>query len=81
MLFCSTAVNRNKFFPNREDAMAFAAGIEGNVLIREGNLEDVFVELTNRKVDMSDSKNSHGHVHGHSTAHGHSQSHGQGRGH
>ena len=54
---------RNKFFPNREDAMAFAAGIKGNVLIREGNLEDVFVELTNRKVDMSDSKNSHGNAH------------------
>ncbi|WP_066640610.1 ABC transporter ATP-binding protein [Desulfolucanica intricata] len=56
---------RNKFFPNREEAMNFAAGIEGNVLIREGNLEDVFVELTNRKVDMSDSKNVHSTAHGH----------------
>jgi ABC-2 type transport system ATP-binding protein len=41
---------KNKFFPNWEAAMAFVAGIKGNVLIREGNLEDVFVELTNRKV-------------------------------
>jgi ABC-2 type transport system ATP-binding protein len=62
---------KNKFFSNREDAMAFAAGIKGNVLIREGNLEDVFVELTNRKVDASNSNNNQGHAHDHSHSHGH----------
>jgi ABC-2 type transport system ATP-binding protein len=56
---------RNKFFPNRGEAMAFAAGIKCNVLIREGNLEDVFVELTNLKVDLSDSINKRGNAHGH----------------
>ncbi len=62
---------KNKFFSNREDAMAFAAGIKGNVLIREGNLEDVFVELTNRKVDASNSNNNQGNAHDHSHSHGH----------
>lgn len=39
-----------KFFPTRQHALAYASLLKGNVLIRESNLEDVFVELTGRKV-------------------------------
>ncbi|MGB9802975.1 ABC transporter ATP-binding protein [Desulfofundulus sp.] len=39
-----------KFFASRDDALAYAGRLDGNVLIRESNLEDVFVELTGRKV-------------------------------
>ena len=68
---------KNKFFPNREEAMTFVAGIKGNVLIREGNLEDVFVELTNRKVAMSGAQNSPDYANGHATTNDdHLQSHG-----
>lgn len=56
---------KNEFFPKREDALVFAADLKGNVLIREGNLEDVFVELTNRKVDMSDSIKTQASAHSH----------------
>lgn len=38
------------FFGSREDALAYAGRLAGDVLIRETNLEDVFVELTGRKV-------------------------------
>ncbi len=38
------------FFKNREEAVQFAGKLEGSVAIRESNLEDVFVELTGRKV-------------------------------
>lgn len=38
------------FFGSREDALAYASRLAGDVLIRETNLEDVFVELTGRKV-------------------------------
>lgn len=39
-----------KLFPSRDKAMTYASRLEGDVLIRESNLEDVFVELTGRKV-------------------------------
>ncbi len=39
-----------KLFPDRDKALAFAGQLEGDVLIRESNLEDVFVELTGHKV-------------------------------
>ncbi|WP_027718434.1 daunorubicin resistance protein DrrA family ABC transporter ATP-binding protein [Desulfovirgula thermocuniculi] len=39
-----------KFFATREEALAYASQVDGDVLIRESNLEDVFVELTGRKV-------------------------------
>lgn len=39
-----------RFFNNREEAVRLAGTLEGSVLIRESNLEDVFVELTGRKV-------------------------------
>jgi len=39
-----------KFFNNREEAIHFAAKLEKNIFIRESNLEDVFIELTGRKV-------------------------------
>jgi ABC-2 type transport system ATP-binding protein len=42
---------RRYFFPNREDALLFAAGLTGEVHIREANLEDAFLNLTNRKVE------------------------------
>ncbi|ACX51705.1 daunorubicin resistance ABC transporter ATPase subunit [Ammonifex degensii KC4] len=38
------------FFGSREEAVNFAAHLPGTVLIREVNLEDVFVELTGRRV-------------------------------
>ncbi|MDD4369202.1 MAG: ATP-binding cassette domain-containing protein [Oscillospiraceae bacterium] len=39
-----------RFFAGREQALQYAGSMSGNVLIREANLEDVFVELTGRKV-------------------------------
>ncbi|MEW6425538.1 MAG: ATP-binding cassette domain-containing protein [Bacillota bacterium] len=39
-----------KFFAGREDALTYARHLEGDVLIRESNLEDVFIELTGHKV-------------------------------
>lgn len=48
--YLEDGTTRNKFFSRREDAISFAANLRGSVLIREGNLEDVFVELTSRKV-------------------------------
>ena len=39
-----------RFFSGREQALAYVNQLNGNVLIRETNLEDVFVELTGRKV-------------------------------
>jgi ABC-2 type transport system ATP-binding protein len=39
-----------RFFASREEALKYAAGLSENVLIREANLEDVFVELTGRRV-------------------------------
>lgn len=38
------------FFENREKAAAHAAGLQGDVLIRAANLEDVFIRLTGRRV-------------------------------
>ncbi len=39
-----------RFFPSREVALAYAGGHTGNVVIRAANLEDVYVELTGRRV-------------------------------
>lgn len=39
-----------QFFNNKEDAVAFAASLDGNVIVRKSNLEDVFITLTGRKV-------------------------------
>ncbi|PKM48061.1 MAG: multidrug ABC transporter ATP-binding protein [Firmicutes bacterium HGW-Firmicutes-8] len=39
-----------KFFADREQAVKYARSLKQNVIIRESNLEDVFVELTGRKV-------------------------------
>jgi len=38
------------FFENRRDAADFAASLDRNVIIRNSNLEDVFVKLTGRRV-------------------------------
>ena len=38
------------FFDNRGKAAAHAAGLEGDVIIRAANLEDVFIRLTGRRV-------------------------------
>ena len=43
-------VLQTKFFASREQAAEFAAIKQGMTLIRDCNLEDVFVELTGRKV-------------------------------
>ncbi len=40
-----------RYFEDREKASGFAAGLSGEVVIRETNLEDVFVELTGRGVE------------------------------
>jgi len=39
-----------RVFENREEALRYAASLSHNVVIRESNLEDVFVELTGHKV-------------------------------
>ena len=41
-----------RFFPDREEAARFVSSLPGQdkVLMRESNLEDVFVELTGQKV-------------------------------
>ncbi|TEB10389.1 ABC transporter ATP-binding protein [Pelotomaculum propionicicum] len=39
-----------RFFAGREQAAQYAGSLTENVVIREANLEDVFVELTGRKV-------------------------------
>ena len=39
-----------RFFHDRNEAAAFAGGLTANATIRRSNLEDVFVELTGRKV-------------------------------
>ena len=45
-----TGVTEYKFFSNRSEASAFAGGLSVDTVIRRSNLEDVFVELTGRKV-------------------------------
>ncbi|MDD2234029.1 MAG: ABC transporter ATP-binding protein [Desulfitobacteriaceae bacterium] len=42
---------KGEFFETREDALAYAAGRQGNVKIRSSNLEDIFIKLTNRRVE------------------------------
>lgn len=42
--------NTQKFFATRQEAIIYAAACEGNTSVRKTNLEDVFVELTGRKV-------------------------------
>jgi ABC-2 type transport system ATP-binding protein len=44
---------KTNFFPDREKAAEFAGGREMTTTIRASNLEDVFVELTGRKVNES----------------------------
>lgn len=40
-----------RFFPDRGEAAAFAGSLQAAATIRRSNLEDVFVELTGRKVN------------------------------
>ncbi|WP_061995842.1 ABC transporter ATP-binding protein [Clostridium sp. ATCC 25772] len=42
---------KEEFFETREEATLFASKLEGNVNIRSSNLEDVFIKLTNRRVE------------------------------
>ena len=45
--FMSGGKTHYRYFPDREKAKAFVSSLDGdNVLIRNTNLEDVFVELT-----------------------------------
>ena len=39
-----------RFFSGRNEAAAFAGQLSADTIIRRSNLEDVFVELTGRKV-------------------------------
>jgi ABC-2 type transport system ATP-binding protein len=41
---------KSHFFGNRSEAAEFAGGLSANTTLRRSNLEDVFVELTGRKV-------------------------------
>jgi ABC-2 type transport system ATP-binding protein len=41
---------KTRFFTERPEALAFIEELDGNTTIRDTNLEDVFVELTGRKV-------------------------------
>lgn len=41
----------NNFFENREQAASYVAGLDSNATVREANLEDVFIELTGRRVN------------------------------
>lgn len=43
---------KEEFFEKREEAAVFAAKLQGSVKIRPSNLEDVFIKLTNRRVDV-----------------------------
>ncbi|BBB89415.1 ABC transporter ATP-binding protein [Methylomusa anaerophila] len=45
-----TGVTEYRFFSHRNDAGAFAGNLTADTVIRRSNLEDVFVELTGRKV-------------------------------
>ncbi|WP_303863941.1 ABC transporter ATP-binding protein [Alkalibaculum bacchi] len=44
-------ITTEEFFNSREEAVAYASGLEGSVNIRPSNLEDVFLKLTNRRVE------------------------------
>lgn len=43
---------KEEFFEKREEAAVFAAKLQGSVKIRPSNLEDVFIKLTNRRVEV-----------------------------
>ena len=40
-----------EFFSRKEDALAAAAGLKNDFKIRESNLEDAFIKLTNKRLD------------------------------
>ena len=42
---------KEEFFETRGEAVAYAAKLEGSINIRSSNLEDVFLKLTNRRVE------------------------------
>lgn len=42
---------KGEFFNKREDAIEFASEVNGSVNIRPSNLEDVFIKLTNRRME------------------------------
>jgi len=42
---------KEEFFEDRNEAASFAAKLQGSVNIRLSNLEDVFIKLTNRRVE------------------------------
>ncbi len=42
---------KEEFFKDRNEAASFAAKLQGSVNIRPSNLEDVFIKLTNRRVE------------------------------
>ncbi len=44
------AITVRKFFPTRDKAISFGATLNEDILIRESNLEDVFIELTGHRI-------------------------------
>lgn len=41
----------NKFFDSREQAASYVTALKTNAIVRDANLEDVFIELTGRRVN------------------------------
>lgn len=41
----------NNFFDNREQAASYVTALKTNAIVRDANLEDVFIELTGRRVN------------------------------
>lgn len=47
----SNEISRSRVFAKREEAMNFASSLSEKAIIRAANLEDVFIELTGRRVN------------------------------
>jgi hypothetical protein len=56
----SQAAGKTHFFNSREEAAAFVSGEQGEMVIRDSNLEDVFIRLTGRRVSEESNAQAHG---------------------
>ncbi|MGD8561670.1 MAG: ABC transporter ATP-binding protein [Desulfarculaceae bacterium] len=56
----SQAAGRTHFFNSREEAAAFVSNEQGELVIRDSNLEDVFIRLTGRRVSGESNAQTHG---------------------
>ena len=55
----------SRFFETREEAARHAASLEAEATIRQANLEDVFIQITGRRVDPDKGKGEPRHASGH----------------